>query len=449
MLATRLLLVLVVVLVAVPRAWAGDQFILTAPESEAFKIVERHGLRLLDLVPEREVFLVEGPDGVPPDQVIARILADPELDDEQDNVFVELNVVVSLPEAGLTRSLHTSTADAERTLLNRRTVTYYGNRVWASHARQRATTRIRLADAHAFYGTGSGVVAVIDSGVDPSHPALAGSLVGGYDFTIDQPTASEVGDVPSDHPILNPTNVLILDNDAIVPFSFSAQALLEPGQAAAIAPGTVPVTFGHGTMVASIVRLVAPGALVMPLRAFGADGTGRLFNVVRALYYAQVHGATVVNLSLSMAQPSVALTDAVRYLHEKQMFCVAAVGNDGQPALRYPAALPETFGVASVNAGDRRSSFTNYGDQLVKLAAPGEAVVAAFPGSQYALGWGTSFATPFAAGSIALMQGIKSGINWDEVLRAFEQADPVAGAGLGAGRLNVLRALDDVAGVTR
>jgi thermitase len=332
-------------------------------------------------------------------------------------------------------------------LQDKRVVNYHGRRVWIRHARQRAGVQVRIADAHLSFGTGAGVVAVIDSGVDASHPALAGDVLPGYDFTRDVPVASEPADVQPGHPILNPTNVVILDNDAIVPINPSTQVLLEPGQAAALTAQPTPATFGHGTMVASLVRLVAPGATILPLKAFGGDGTGRLFNVIRALYVAEVEGAKVVNLSLSLGEPSRALADAVRVLYERDIFVVAAAGNTGLALPRYPAALAEAFGVASLTPGGRRSGFSSFGDESVAISAPGEALVAAYPGGQYALAWGTSFATPLVAGAVALMLEVKPGINWDEVSRALGRADPVTGSGLGAGRLNLYHAVGDAAGV--
>jgi subtilisin family serine protease len=442
----RIAAALTVGLALAAPAWAQDRFILTAPESEVPGIAQRNGLVVLDRVAERDVFLVRGPKGVQPGTVIARVLADPELDDEDDKVFMELDAIVRLPEAGLARPLHSSTVDAVQALRNTRLVTFHGSRVWANYARQRATTKVRVADAHAAYGLGAGIIAVIDAGVDPTHPALAGALVGGFDFTRDLPDISELTDIDAAHPILNPDNVVILDNTSVVAINPSTQVLVEAGQAAALAPGALPETFGHGTMVASVVRLVAPGAQIMPLKTFGADGRGRLWNVVRALYHAQEAGANVVNLSLGSPTVSKALGDAVYYLHEKQMFCVASVGNEGRNTLRYPAAFPEALGVASVRPTDRRSAFSNYGAALVKVSAPGEGLVVAYPAGQYALAWGTSFSAPLASGAIALMLEVKSGINWDEVLRAFAQAAPVVDTGMGAGRLDVMRAVGDAAG---
>ncbi len=443
----RYVLIAMFALAVTASAWAGDEFILTAPESEAYKLAERQGLTILHRIPKRDVFLVQGPAGVRPNVVMARLLADPEIDDEHDKIFIELNAVVHLPEVGAAAPYYTSTSDAQTALLDRTERDYFGSRVWSRYARQRAASRIRLREAHRDYGTGTGIVAVIDSGVDPQHPALAHALLEGYDFTIDAAGATELTALDANHPILNPTQVIILDNDTVVPINAATQALLEAGQAYDIRPGSVPEAFGHGTMVASLVRLVAPGAAILPLKAFDAAGYGRVYGVVRALYHARVSGAAVVNLSLSMPGPSKALADAIQFLHEEKVFTVAAVGNDGTDLARYPAALPETFGVAAVNAWDQRSAFSNFGPESVSLAAPGEALIAAYPGGQYALAWGTSFATPLVSGTIAVLQLQKSGINWEEVERAFATADLVSDPGMGAGRLNTYRAVSEALGI--
>jgi len=62
--------------------------------------------------------------------------------------------------------------------------------------------------------------------------------------------------------------------------------------------------FGHGTMTAGIVHLIAPTAKIMPLKAFRADGSSNLSDIIRAIYYAADHGANVISMSFSLSQPS-------------------------------------------------------------------------------------------------------------------------------------------------
>jgi Subtilase family len=112
---------------------------------------------------------------------------------------------------------------------------------------------------------------------------------------------------------------------------------------------------------------------------------------------------------------------------------VASAGNSGQETMVYPAGLWNVMGIASTNNNDQLSSFSNYGPQLVWVAAPGEGVVTTYPFSTWAAGWGTSFSAPLISGLAADFWGM----NWfsdqnsagDSVGHA-DPIDPNAGHGL-------------------
>ena len=70
-----------------------------------------------------------------------------------------------------------------------------------------------------------------------------------------------------------------------------------------------PTSFGHGTMTAGLVHLVAPNARIMPLKAFAGDGSSDLFNILRAIYYAADHGANVISMSFEITQSSPASSE--------------------------------------------------------------------------------------------------------------------------------------------
>src|SRR5207302_7710401 len=110
------------------------------------------------------------------------------------------------------------------------------------------------------------VVAVIDTGVDPSQPVLAGVLTDGYDFTRNRDGGSEMADV-------NQSTVAAVDGAPPAWVNQSTVACVDQSTVAAV-DDQAHVAFGHGTMVAGVVHLVAPNARIMPLKAFGADGTG-------------------------------------------------------------------------------------------------------------------------------------------------------------------------------
>jgi subtilisin family serine protease len=103
------------------------------------------------------------------------------------------------------------------------------------------------------------------------------------------------------------------------------------------------------------------------------------------------------------------------------------------------------MGVASTSDLDTRSSFSNYGNQVVWVAAPGEGIVTTYPFSTYAAGWGTSFSTPFVSGGAALLLNVKPGTN--ESNAAADVAHAVyVGPDMGHGRLDLVRALSAARG---
>src|SRR5438094_3404381 len=208
-------------------------------------------------------------------------------------------------------------------------VNYYGSVVWHGYAAQPATYIIRLRDAQGGFGvTGKGVVAVIDTGVDPNHPALVPVLLPGYDFTRNQAGASEWTDVAG---LPNgPANQNSQDQQPVV-VQQSTAAVLDQSTAAVL-DGSPYVAFGHGTMTAGLVHLVAPKAKILPLKAFSANGTGYLANIVAALYYAVQHGANVVNMSFDLTSPSPSLNKAVSYANKAGVVLVAAAGNENTNA---------------------------------------------------------------------------------------------------------------------
>src|SRR2546426_9667854 len=100
--------------------------------------------------------------------------------------------------------------------------------------------------------------------------------------------------------ILDQSTASILDQNTIVILNQSTASILDQSTASILDTRQVPQTFGHGTMVAGIIHLVAPAARIMPLKAFEADGTAHLFDILRAIYYAVDHGAKVINMSFSL-----------------------------------------------------------------------------------------------------------------------------------------------------
>jgi len=323
-------------------------------------------------------------------------------------------------------------------LNDRSPVNYYGSVVWHGYSAQPAAQIIRLTDAQrGFNISGTGIVAIIDTGVDTSHPVLVPVLLPGYDFTRNQPGASEWLDVPqlqngmSDDGSQDQSPVIVQQSSAAI-LDQSSAAILDGGPYSA---------FGHGTMTSGLVHLVAPKAKILPLKAFSSNGTGNLSNIIAALYYAVQHNANVVNMSFDVSTPSSALNQAVSYANQNGVVLVAAAGNENTSAPVYPAASNgKVMGIASTTDWDARSNFSNYGNTDVWIAAPGEYVISTFPGGTYASASGTSFSSPLVAGTASLMLNAKPQLNHSKAASALSNAIQLT-PDLHYGRLDAYKAV--------
>jgi subtilisin family serine protease len=320
---------------------------------------------------------------------------------------------------------------------------YFGTPVWNAYLGQPAAAIIRVNDAHRV-ATGAGIVATIDSGADFTHPALVGSLIPGYDFTRNIAGGSESADLNQDTtPILDQDTTPILDNASTIVLNQDTTPILDQ-DTTPILDQRLPVGFGHGTMVAGFIHLVAPTAKIMPVKAFGSDGTSTVSAIVSAIYWAVDHGADVINMSFSTPSSSQELRNAITYANSRGVVCVASAGNGGGNLQVFPAAYNQVIGVGSTSDTDARSSFSNYGID-VAIGAPGEGVITTYPRNHYATGWGTSFSTAFVSGAAALLQQISRNDNGQQTMKALSHAAPVNPA-LGAGRLDLMQACNAARG---
>src|SRR5258707_7058953 len=328
---------------------------------------------------------------------------------------------------------------------------YYNSTVWNGYANQPAAQRVRVSAAQAqFQVAGSGIVADIDTGVDPNHPAFAGVLLQGYDFTRNQSGASELNDLsPTDFPSPPPPCPPSTCSPAIV--NQSSAAILDQSSAAILDTNPKYAAFGHGTMVMGVIHLVAPQAKLLPLKAFKSDGTGYLSDILRAIYYAVQNNAKILNMSFEfkVSSPDPELQTAINYANQLGVVCSASVGNDAQlnPSV-YPAGFTAAvMGIASTSDLDTQSSFTTYGNAIVFVAAPGEAIITTYPFASYSAGWGTSFSAPFVSGGASLLVNKQPSIIHSAAASAIAHAD-VVGPNLGNGRLNLVLALGSLAPAT-
>ena len=412
---------------------AQDNFVLVTAPAKVQDVCGRHGLTQLTQGTSHGVFLV------------STSSVDPSISTDTDVQSFESDHALGLPElsgatvANLTQS-STSILDG---LPGRTVVSYYGSSVPSNYVSQPATAIIRQHDLQAssgFIGTGI-TVAVIDTGVDASHPALQSQLVPGFNFISNVADPSELVDLtPAMSAALAQSSTSILDSQNLVQMNSAVMAILSQSSTS-ILDGP-PGEFGHGTMTAGLVHLVAPGAHIMALKAFAGDGSSDLFNIVRAIYYAADNGANVISMSFEITQGSPALQNAIQYALSKNVVLVAASGNDGGQILVFPSAYNSVIGVGSTSNSDTKSTFTNFGTNSVFVAAPGEGVITTYPGGNYAAGWGTSFSTPLVAGEAALVLQARPTYKPGDVGNAISRAASVQQ--MGHGRVDLCLALSSI-----
>ena len=272
---------------------------------------------------------------------------------------------------------------------------------------------MRLPEIHRI-ATGAGVrVAVLDTGVDASHPALAGHLEPGHDFVDGDTDPSESGT-------------------------------------------RLDAAFGHGTHVAGIIARIAPAARIVPMRVLDAQGAGDTWVIGEALLRAvdpdgnpaTDDGAHVINLSLGstgrsrlmdsvahLAQCGVAVAgdpvtdqsdpgygvDRERCSLSAGALMVAAAGNDGSRSLRIYPAAEGAYGLVSVaasRADGRLAEFSNSG-RWIDVAAPGDGLTSPVPGGGFGTWSGTSMAAPVVTATAALLRQMAPGLPAKEIKRCM------------------------------
>jgi subtilisin family serine protease len=258
---------------------------------------------------------------------------------------------------------------------------------------QYAATMLGLTQAQT-QTTGAGVlVAVLDTGIDASHPILQGRIAtGGYNFIANTNDTSDVGDGN--------------DNDG---------------------DSAIDEMTGHGTYVAGLIALVAPQAQLLPVTVLNSDGVGDTWALLKGLYFAIDRGVEVINISLTTTYDSHALEYALLDAKTLGVAIAAAVGNFNRNTVpEYPGMTKRedgifvVFGVASCDDQNVKSTFSNYSDvpheHEVFITAPGatafvsgspdvsRAIISTLPGGEFGAWEGTSMSTPLVAGTLALIR---------------------------------------------
>jgi subtilisin family serine protease len=149
----------------------------------------------------------------------------------------------------------------------------------------------------------------------------------------------------------------------------------------------------------------------------------------------------VINMSFSSVTSSASLTEAMQYAWSHNVICIASAGNEGKKLMVYPAGDPGVIGVASTNALDRRSAFSNFDVKSARTAAPGEALITTYPGNNYAGVWGTSFSAALTSGAVALFTQVRPQMRPSKVADALEHGHKLHDDDVGDARLDVLTSL--------
>lgn len=415
----RVLLAVLLCALSVP-AVAANRFILRPTSGgNVNEVAGRHGLTVVGALDSSStVYSVLASDILTPASVIDDCSGDAGI------THIEQDQATVLPERHASALLNQSTTAILDQLHSHTLTTWFGQQVPQFYSTQPAASLIHLTNAqNDFAASGQGtVVAIIDTGIDPNHPLLSGSVIAGYDFTRNVAgIPNELADVsPAIAGVLTQSTTAILDQRNLAILNQSTTAILDQSTTAILDQSTtaildhLPEAFGHGTMVAGVIHLAAPKAELMPLKAFAANGTGQLSDILRAIYFAIDHGASVINMSFSLDSSSDELVKVIGLAQNKNVITVASTGNTGLGTVNFPAALQKVIGVASVDNNGNRSAFSSFGTGTW-IAAPGEEVITSYPGGHYAAASGTSFSAPLITGGAALVKQFMPTANYSNV----------------------------------
>ena len=283
-------------------------------------------------------------------------------------------------------------------------------------------------------GTGQTIVAVIDTGVDFTHPDLAANIW----INRGEIAANGRDDDGNGY------------TDDVRGYDFSGNDANPMDET------------GHGTHVAGIVGAVGNNgagvsgvngrAKIMALRFMDADGNGFTSDAVRAIDYAIRNGAKILNNSWGGMTPDPTLAAAIERARAAGVIVVVAAGNEtanNDTTASYPAAYARqsnnVVAVASTDANDRLSYFSNYGSQTVKIAAPGESILSTALGGGYTTKSGTSMATPIISGALALLWDLHPTWTYSQILgklaTSVDTTSGLSGKVTTGGRINLAKLL--------
>jgi len=395
------------------------------PSERRAEVLRSAGATVTGFIPALDIFRVEVPGDAA--RALETYRADPEVEFAEPNFISRLCLIPNDPLMSLQWSL----------------------------------SQIEAASAWDLWrGSPAAIVAVVDSGVDLSHPDLVGKIwrnpgevangidddgngfvddVFGWDFVHNNPDPSPGADG--------------VDNDG---------------------DGFTDGGATHGTVVAGIAAAATNNAVgvaglgwrvrVMAVQTHNDEGQAAYFNLTQGIAYAVDMGATVVNLSTAGPFSS-SMQTAVDYAYSHGVVVVAAAGNSAADLDVSPVspvcndgASNEVIGVAATDLGDRLADYSNYGSLNVDLSAPGNNILSTALvdhahgfDAAYVSGTGTSMATPLVSGLVALMKSANPALTNDQVMSILKAAaDPIDALNpgfvgqMGAGRINARKTVQSL-----
>jgi hypothetical protein len=347
---TPLLLIEITAQGGKPNFQSGEIVVSLAPGADINVFNARYGTKTKEPIPGANQYLVSLSRGVGVEGKLAQMKGDPQV------IFAGPNFIYQ----------HAEVRQRSQAFLDQRSQAFLDGQSPINFYSQPSMLRLHLTEAQQI-SRGWGVrVAVIDTGIDFDHPLFVGRITYPYfDF---------------------------VDNDG-----YPQEVMDGMGS-------------GHGTFVAGLIALTAPGAVIMPLRAFSPDGSGTTFNIAKAIRFAADNGAQVLNMSFGLSDKDILMLEALGYASQR-VFMVAAAGNDNNNSLHFPAERKNfTLAVTSTDADDIKAPFANY-NRDTKVSAPGVDLYSAYPGGLWGTWSGTSFSTALVSGEAALLLSLNPSLD--------------------------------------
>ena len=281
-------------------------------------------------------------------------------------------------------------------------------------------------------GSTSSVVAIIDTGIDYTHPDLVDNI------------ATNSREIPNNG-VDDDANGYI-DDYYGYDFINNDSNPLDDHYHGTHCAGTVGAKGNNSRGVTGVNWTVK----LMPIKVLNASGSGTLASVAAGMNYAVKRGVKIMSMSLGTSSYSSTLQNAVINARNSGVLVVAAAGNSSQDTdlyPQYPSALPQDniLAIAASNSSDTLAYFSNYGANTVDLAAPGDSILSTYIGGQYAYASGTSMAAPHVAGMAALLLAVNPNLSYSSIKSILiGTVDPIpsmSGKLTSGGRANLFKAV--------